>query len=413
MDLLIVPVPLFNEDIAVEAYYFRHRKGNDLLDGTSMSVFDGAMLSPPLEMLNLVSMEALTMDKPIFVPVTKYMLLSRLELQSHQKADKIIFMIDGNEIEEAEPYLANIENLKALGYRFGLQRISDVEKMGPILEKCDYVFYDHRVFDYMADVKIRITVAHRYKHITSVYTHVNNMDLFKDLRLRYKGLFEGHFYRTPLTKGKQEVSPLQVNLINLLNKVRDENFEFDEISDIIQKDPMLTVSLLRLVNSAYFSLREKVKSINQAVVMLGQTEIRKWITTAVSRLLGAEKPGEVTRLSLIRARFAEELANKFGMEKEAQSLFLMGLFSVLDAILDRPIEEALDMVHVSEDIRDALVNRTGKYSVIFQFILEYEAANWNVVSRLLILNDLDTEAVYRSYVNAMVWYNEIIGGDHK
>jgi EAL and modified HD-GYP domain-containing signal transduction protein len=411
MDLLIVPVPLFNEDIAVEAYYFRNRKGNDLLDGIGTSIFDGAMLSLPLEMLRLVSMEALTMGKPIFVPVTKYMLLSHLETQSRQPADKIIFLIDGGEIEEAEPYIANIERLKALGYRFGIQKISDIEKMEPVLAHCDFVFYDHRVFDHMSEVKIRITITHKYKHITSVYTHVNNMDLFKELRGRYKGLFEGHFYRTPLTKGKHEVSPLQVNLINLLNKVRDESFEFDEISEIIQRDPMLTVSLLRLVNSAYFALKEKVKSINQAVIMLGQTEIRKWITTAVARLLGADRPDEVTRLALIRARFAEGLAIKFGMEKESQSLFLMGLFSVLDAILDMPIGEALDMVRVSEDIREALVERTGRYSVIFQFILEYEAANWNVVSRLLILNDLETEDIYQAYVDAMIWYNDIIGSD--
>ncbi|MDR2771810.1 MAG: HDOD domain-containing protein, partial [Clostridiales Family XIII bacterium] len=406
MDLLIVPVPLFNEDIAVDAYYFRNRKGNDLLDGTGTSVLDGAMLSLPLEMLRLVSMEALTMGKPIFVPVTKYMLLGRLETQSRQPADKIIFLIDAGEIEEAGPYIANVEHLKSLGYRFGIQKISDIEKIEPLLDKCDFVFYDHRVFDHMNEVKIRITITHKYKHITGVYTHINNMDLFKELHGRYKGLFEGHFYRTPLTKGKHEVSPLQVNLINLLNKVRDENFEFDEISDIIQRDPMLTVSLLRLVNSAYFALKEKVKSISQAVIMLGQTEIRKWITTAVARLLGAERPDEVTRLALIRARFAEWLALKFSMEKESKSLFLMGLFSVLDAILDMPIDEALDMVRVSEDIREALVERTGRYSTIFQFILEYEAANWNVVSRLLILNDLETEDIYQAYVNAMVWYSD-------
>jgi EAL and modified HD-GYP domain-containing signal transduction protein len=411
MDLLIVPVPLFNEDIAVEAYFFRNRKGNDLLDGTGTSLFDGAMLSLPLKMLNLVSMEALTMGKPIFVPVTKYMLMGRLEAQSHQPADKIIFLIDGNEVDEPEPYLENIDRLRAFGYRFGIQKIADAEKMGSMLERCDFVFYDNRVFDHMSEVKTRITITHKYKHIKGVYTHVNNMELFRELQGRYKGLFEGHFYRTPLTKGKQDVSPLQINLINLLNKVRDENFEFDDISDIIQKDPMLTVSLLRLVNSAYFALKEKVRTINQAVVMLGQTEIRKWITTAVARLLGADKPGEVTRLSLIRARFAEELSHKFGMGKESQSLFLMGLFSVLDAILDRPIDEALDMVHVSEDIREALVDRTGKYSIVFQFILEYEAANWNVVSRLLILNDLETEDIYNAYVNAMVWYNDIISND--
>jgi EAL and modified HD-GYP domain-containing signal transduction protein len=404
-------VPLFDENIAVTAYYFRNRKGNDILEGTGTSHLDGAMLSPPLEMLNLVSLEALTMGKPIFVPITKYMLLSSLENQSRQPADKIIFLIDGSEIESAEPYLENIARLKALGYRFGLQKIAEMDRFAPILEYCDYIFYDHRTFDHMAQVKTRISVGHHFKNIVSVYTHINTMELFKDLHARYKGLFEGHFYRTPLTKGKHEVSPLQANLLNLLNKARDENFDFDDIAAIIQKDPALTVSLLRIVNSAYFALKEKVKSINQAVVMLGQTEVRNWITTAVAKLLGAERPDEVTRLALIRGKFAEGLAAKFKMKKEAQSLFLVGLFSVLDAILDMPIDEALKLVHVSDEIHEALVERTGPYSAIYQFILEYETANWNVVSRMLILNDLRPEDIYQAYVGALIWYNELLGVD--
>ncbi|MDR3294220.1 MAG: HDOD domain-containing protein [Clostridiales Family XIII bacterium] len=411
MDLLIVPVPLFDENIAVEAYYFRNRRGNDLLDGTGTSQFDGAMISLPLEMLNMVSMEALTMGKPIFVPITRYMLLSKLEDQSRQPAEKIIFLLDGSEFEAVAPYIDNIARLKELGYRFAMQKIGDAEKFLPVLEYCDYVFYDHQIFDQMNEVKCRVTIHHRFKNIVSVYTHINNMDLFDDLRARYAGLYEGHFYRTPLTQGKHDVSPLQVNLINLLNMVRDENFEFDEVSDIIQKDPALTVALLRLVNSAYFALKEKVKTIGQAVVMLGQTEIRKWITTAVAKLLGAEKPDEVTRLSLIRAKFAEGLGQKFGMEQESQTLFLMGLFSVLDAILERPISEALGLVHVSDDIYEALVNREGRYGPVYQFILEYESANWNAVSRMLILHDLETADIYNAYVDAMIWYNELLGGE--
>jgi EAL and modified HD-GYP domain-containing signal transduction protein len=225
------------------------------------------------------------------------------------------------------------------------------------------------------------------------------MELFKDLRARYKGLFEGHFYRTPLTKGKHEVSPLQGNLISLLNMVRDENFEFDDVASIIQKDPALTVSLLRMVNSAYFALKEKVRTINQAVVMLGQTEVRKWITTAVAKLLGADKPNEITRISLIRAKFAEGLSVKLKMERDAQSLFLMGLFSVLDAILDQPIA-------------DALVRQSGPYGFVYQFLLEYETANWNAVSRMLILRDLQPADTYQAYIEALIWYNDLLGGDN-
>ncbi|MDR1135381.1 MAG: HDOD domain-containing protein [Clostridiales Family XIII bacterium] len=411
MNLLIVPVPLFNENIAVQAYYFRYRKGNGILDGASANMLDGAMIAHPLEMLNMVSLEALTMGKPIFVPITKYMLLGRLESQCMQPEDKIVFLIDGTEIGDVEQYLGNIARLKSFGYRFGCQKVKSPDKLIPLLEFCDFVFYDSRAWNEAEEVKAKLSAAGLEKSIQNVYTHIDTCDIFKHISTRYRGLYEGRFYRTPLTKGKHEVSPLQANLINLMNMVRDDSFEFSHIASVIQKDPALTVSLLRLVNSAFFALKEKVKTISQAVVMLGQTEVSKWITTAVAKLLGADRPGEVTRISLIRAKFAEELAVKFGMEKEAQSLFLMGLFSVLDAILDMPLEEALKLVHVSDEIYSALSEGKGAYADIYKFMIDYESANWNSVSRTLILEDMKASDVYDAYVKALVWYNNLIGAE--
>jgi EAL and modified HD-GYP domain-containing signal transduction protein len=142
--------------------------------------------------------------------------------------------------------------------------------------------------------------------------------------------------------------------------------------------------------------------------MLGQNEIRKWITTAVSRLLGADKPSEVTRISLLRARFAEVLAPKFGLEAESESLFLMGLFSVLDAVLDIPMDEALKLVHVSDKIYSALVDRTGDFFPIYDFLLQYEAANWSVISRILLLNNIPVGDIYNCYVDSLKWYRDIV-----
>ena len=142
--------------------------------------------------------------------------------------------------------------------------------------------------------------------------------------------------------------------------------------------------------------------------MLGQTEVRKWITTAVSRLLGTDKPSEITRLSLVRAKFCEALASRFGLQKEAQSLFLMGLFSVLDAILEMPMDEALKLVHVSDSIYEALVDNKGEYYPVYQFMMLYESADWKTVSRMLILHDMTTEDVYNAYVEALCWYGELL-----
>lgn len=409
MDLLIVPVPLFNKDMAVKAYYFRHQKGNDILDvvrGVG-SDLDGAMFSPPLEMLNMVGIEAFTMGKPIFIPIDNYMALTRLELQTNQPPEKIIFLLDGT-IKMEDAYIQNLIRLKELGFRFGIQKIDQAEPYKPILKICDYIFFDMRILGQPVQTQLYKDIAANYSHLSAVYTHISDMELFNTLKGRLQGLFEGRFYRTPVTKGRHEVSALQVNQLNLINLVQDENFEFSSVTRIIERDPKITVDLLRLVNSPYYGHRYKIKSINQAVTMLGQDEARKWITTAVAKQLGVEKPGELTRLSLVRAKFCESIAEKFHLKEDAQSLYLLGLFSVLDAILELPMDEALKMVHVSDAITEALVEQKGEYYPVYDFLLQYETASWKTVCRTLILNDIKTEDVYNAYVEALCWYRDLI-----
>jgi EAL and modified HD-GYP domain-containing signal transduction protein len=217
----------------------------------------------------------------------------------------------------------------------------------------------------------------------------------------------------PFAEGDNKVSPLQVNMINLLNKVRADNFDFDAVAKIIQRDPALTISLLRMVNTGSRGRRNEIKTINGAVVMLGQDEVRKWITAAAANQLGTDKPNEITKLSMIRAKFAEALAVKFGLYADAGSLFLMGVFSVLDAMLEMPMEDALKLVLVSDDIRDALVSHTGKFSDVYNFIVNYESANWAVVSRILILHDLTTETIYETYVETLCWYRDLLSDDEE
>ncbi|GHU50355.1 hypothetical protein FACS1894127_5420 [Clostridia bacterium] len=408
MDILIIPIPLFDENVAVKAYLLKNRRGNEFLDGTGNASLDKAMVSPPLEMLNIVGLEALTMGKSIFVPVTRFMLLSRLEIQSNQPAEKLVFLIDGSEIENAGNYADNMARLKNLGYSFAIQNIKNLKSVEPLLAHCSFVFWDARVFG-ERERELQTYFSNTYNRLANVYANIESLEQFEEISATRRGLFEGDFYRLPVSKGmKEEVEPLHVNLINLLNTVQEENFDFDEISGIIEHDPALAVSLLRVVNSVHFSFKEKVKSINQAVVLLGQKEVTKWITTAVTRQLGANKPGELTRLALVRARFAEEVAVLFGLEDFSQSIFLMGLFSALDAMLDLPMEDALKQVRVSDDIYNTLVNRNGPYNPVYQFILDYESANWTNVSRMMIVRDVHTAEVYKAYLGAMLWYNKLL-----
>jgi EAL and modified HD-GYP domain-containing signal transduction protein len=413
VDLLVVPVPLFSEENTVEAYMFRYSKGNDLLSAAKEGIhFDGAMHSPLLEMLRVVGLDALTMGKPIFIPVSRLMLMTSLEKVCDEPPDKLIFLIDGN-VKGDATNVANIRRLKELGYRFGICRIGNIVAYMHILELCDFIFHDQRIFGEPNQVKLRSQVAERFPHINCVYTNVDSMEIYQSARKKFKGMYEGRFYRMPFAEGDNKVSPLQVNMINLLNKVRADNFDFDAVSKIIQRDPALTISLLRMVNTGSRGRRNEIKTINGAVVMLGQEEVRKWITAAAANQLGTDKPNEITKLSMIRAKFAEALAVKFGLYADAGSLFLMGVFSVLDAMLEMPMEDALKLVLVSDDIRDALVSRTGKFSDVYNFIVNYESANWAAVSRILILYDLTTETIYETYVETLCWYRDLLSEDEE
>ncbi len=408
MDLLIVPVPIFSKDMAVEAYIFRYQDGNEILEpGRSLSRFDSAMNSPPLEMLKSVSLEILTLGKPIFVPIDNYMLLSDLSRQCTQPPEQVVFLLDDT-VNTGDEYIESIKRLKALKFRFAIRRLPRIDPYMDILPLCDFIFFDHRNIDERDQQILRLLAARDFKHLKAVYTHIMTKEMFEIVSKHAPGWYEGRFYRVPLTKGAVSVSPLDVNLIHLSNEVRSPDFEFTKVAGIISKDTALSIALLKLVNSAYFGSRRKVASISQAVALLGQNEIRKWITTAVARLLGADKPGEVTRLSLLRARFAETLAPLFKLEAEAESLFLMGLFSVIDAVLDIPMSEALKIVQVSDDIQSALVDKKGKYFPVYEFILQYEAANWNVISRVLVVNGIRTSAIYDCYINSLTWYRDIL-----
>ena len=185
-----------------------------------------------------------------------------------------------------------------------------------------------------------------------------------------------------------------------------EDYDLITAADIISQDTALVLSLLSIVNR--MTLNYGITSVRHAAAMLGQTELKRWINTAITKELCSDKPSEITRLSLIRARFAENLASVFHMPDQSDEFFLMGLFSVLDIMLDRPIEEAIDGVRVSQPIHDALVNNTGSFAPVYHFLKEYENASWQEISRLMIIHNLDMDSVYEAYKNALQWYRDLI-----
>lgn len=403
----IVAVPLFDQEMAVGAYMFRFLKQNNLFSAAqAISVFDGASQSEALETLDMVGLDTFTLGKPLFIPITYIMLLGNLHLQCKEPADRIIFVLEESPKQDAL-YVSIIKSLRNMGYRFACNYPADLWDPDPVLQNCSFIFLSQRPEKQQQTERALAALLKDYPDIQPIAAHIYSQEKLHSIYNKGYALYESRFYKVSASQGEHRVNPLKINTIGLINTVQDEDFEFEQVTSIVSRDPSLTISLLRLVNAQTKS-ENKIQTINQAVAMLGQAEVRKWVTTAVSQALGEDRPGEITRISLLRAKFAENLAPLFQLEDRSSELFLTGLFSVIDVILDIPMLEALALVHVSDDIYAALVNGSGAFAPLLKMVTDYENANWSAVSRHMIVNSIDEMDLSDAYIDALAWYRALV-----
>lgn len=405
--MLVTLIPLFNENLMVAAYSMFTQKKNYFLSpelwGTG--VYDGATQIEGLEIIQTMGVETLAEDSEVFVPVGNASLFANIQEQCDAPHERLVLLIDDTVTPE-DMYVHRLRELKEDGYKLAIRKlqVAKFEEYRKILLLMDYVLLDHKKIDIS---KAKIYFGRIYPNIKLCAGNIEDMETFEKLKADggYE-IFEGKFFRIPINRGEHEVSTLKVNYIQLLNMVNSEDFELTEAADVIGRDTALVISLLKMVNR--LTVNSKITSIRHAAAMLGEKELRRWLTMAVAGELYTDKPNEITRLSLLRAKFAENLAPAFSLAAQSSELFLMGLFSVLDVILDVPMEEALEMVKVSKPISDALIGRKGNFALILEFIINYESANWAEVSRLMLMNNIDMQAVYDAYLQSLQWYRDMI-----
>lgn len=404
--MLVTLIPLFDEEMTVRAYSLFTQKKNYLLNpsllGTGSN--DGASRIIGLEVIENMGIETISSEKEIFVTINNISVFADIEQQCKAPHERIVLLFDPA-ITPDEVYLNRLRELKAAGFKLAIRKlpVASFEAYKEILFLLDYLLLDHKKIDI---TKAKIYFSKLYPNIKLCAGNIQSQEIFE--KLKEEGgyqLYEGEFFRVPITKGQTEVSPLKVNYIELLNMVNVNDFDLTKAADVIGRDTALVISLLKMVNK--MARNSEITSIRHAAAMLGQRELKKWINTAVTNQLCADRPNEITRESLLRAKFAENLAPAFEMSMQSSELFLMGLFSVLDLILDKPMDEALKMVKVSKEIDAALLEKKGALADVLIFIDRYENADWQEVSRIMLLKDIDTDQVYHAYIDALKWYRTL------
>ena len=308
--MLATLIPLFDDKMSVCAYSVFARKENHFLNPEleGGARYDGAGTVHELEVVSSMGMSMLSGGKEVFVPVNQFSVFAEISLQCTVPANKVVLLMD-NSITPEPDYIKRVKELKMQGYKLAIRKlpISSFEPYREILRQCDYILLNHAKIDIE---KAKIYFSKVYPNIKLCAVNVDTQEQY-DMLTGHGGydLYEGSFFRMPVVESETEVNPLKANYIELLNVVNAPDVDLTEAADVIGKDPALVISLLEIVNR--MALNSEITSIRHATAMLGQKELKRWINTAVTKELCADRPTEITRLVMIRAKFAENLAESF------------------------------------------------------------------------------------------------------
>ena len=219
--------------------------------------------------------------------------------------------------------------------------------------------------------------------------------------------FQGYFFAKPRILMSRDIPPSKLLYFRILQAVTRPEMDVREVADSIKHDLGLSYKLLRFLNSAAFGFRTRIRSIRHAVALLGQAEMRKWISLVAIVSLGEDKPPILFETSLIRAAFCEFLAPRVGAISRQEDYFVLGLLSNIDAILNRPMKAALAELPIAEEVKKALLGTPNKFHDALQAVITYEQADWTKLALWANKLNVREDAFPELFLRAVYWCRQI------
>ena len=366
--------------------------GGDADQAASRVIADSALL---LDLDDLVS------GKRAFVNVTREVVLNGW-VEIFPRDSLVVELLET--IEPDEELVEACRRLREQGYAIALDDFVYREDLEPLIELAEIVKVD---FLQSGTTERRETAERlRDRGVRLLAEKIETHEMLQEARQLGYSLFQGFFFSKPVIVSANDVPGYKLHVMEVLNEIYRPELDFEGMESVIKRDMALAYKLLRYINSAGFGLRQPVDSIRRALIFLGQNEIRKWATLMAMTTLGHDRPEALVPHAVTRGRFCETVARWFDLEPRSQDLFLMGVFSIIDAVLGRPLEEILNPLPVSEEIKRALTGESSPLSPAFDFCLDHERGDWEALDRRL--PGVEEASVTRAYVDAVAWTNEIL-----
>lgn len=391
--------PILNRTGQVFGYELLYRGGAEALscevptDMAASRVLSDAVLN--------LGLDTLTSGRKAFMNVGRTLLMSGHATLLPPKS-VVLEVLESVAVDE--PLVQVCRSLRARGYSVALDDYVPGLDADALLPLANFVKVDVLATKRDDWVAIRRAMA---SSVTMVAEKVESAEIYEDLRAIGYHLFQGYYFCRPTMFKAGALSGHRLAYAQLLMALNNENVTVSQVEDLIKHDASLSYRVLRCINSAAYGIRRQIQSIRQAVVLLGLDQVRKWASVWALAGLNEGASAELVTVAILRARACELLAQSVLPREQSSEYFLLGLCSLLDVILRKPMDEALSELPLSDTIKGALLGDHNRARAVLDAVIAYERAAWDDATRCAQEAGIPLSTLPDAYADALRWAHEM------
>ena len=384
--------PILDRKQKVYGYELLFRSGADI---AFADVSGESATRSTIDLSLLLGAESFTEGLPAFINCTRESLCSGI-VGTLPKELVVLEILE--DVPADEETLGACRRLKQAGYRIALDDIVSTEERLALFEFADIIKVDFL----LTGPAQQEAIARRFKKrgVRLLAEKVETHEQFESAVKMGYSLFQGYFFCRPVTMAARDLPSAHLGYLKILSKVYEPEVDLSAIESAIREEPALSYRLLRYMNSAAFGV-SPVRSILHALNMLGRDQLRKWVSLVGAISLAGPHSAELIRMALVRARFCEMFAEQRGLP--STDFFLTGLFSLLDAILDRPLAQIMEQIPVSQLCRDALAGVPNIRRCALEVAIASARGDWELLPQLCEQAGCTELEVCRWQLEAQSW----------
>lgn len=303
--------------------------------------------------------------------------------------------------------IQSCKNLKSLGYKLAIDDFEYKSGYDELIKLVDIIKIDF----VSTPQSQRASIIKKFKRsgLFFLAEKVETREEYKNALSMGFHYFQGYFFAKPEIEKTSKLISYKENRLALISLINSESPEFNDISKLIENDLAFSFDILKLVNSAYYGRISEIKSIRFALVLLGLNELKKWLYLAFISDLSRDQPEEIINICMLRGKFLEKLAILAKKPDLTSELLTLGMFSMIDLLLKRPVAEALDEMHFSESIKNVLSGKdtTGFIAKCYFAVLKYERGDFDEAADAVSVFGITAFELNTAYIDSIKWIQQI------